>query len=319
MIVLLIITLFVSVDVKAQELESAFRNLRQVTSDEKYINFDVELSPDGKYLVYASDRTDLYGDIVIQPLVGSTHVQKTFYEGMDRFPCFFPTGERIAFATDMNGNFDIFIMRTKGGTAKQQITSSDLDEMSPDVSPDGKSLAYTSYGIDGGNIWVYDFEDRSFTTLGRGEFPRFSPDGTSIVYQKSSSSRDRYYSIWVINVDGSSDTQVVRGDDWSAITPDWKPDGKYIVFASSANKVRKYRYKKKKSRELVRSENKGTDIWVVKTDGTGLTQLTRSKSSDWYPKWSKDNVIYFCSDRRLGKKPTSKAANIWSFVPLLVE
>ena len=319
MIWIVVLLLMIVGTSQAQELSTAYKSLRQITSDQKHMNFDVELSPDGKSLVYASDRTDQYGDIIIQPLQGSTQIQKTFYEGMDRYPCYSPDGERIAFASSMNGNFDIFVMRTKGGTAKRQISFSDLDEISPDFSPDGKKLAYVSYGVDGGNIWIYDFDSGAFTTLGMGEFPRFSPDGQHIVYQKVASKRDRYYSIWTVEVDGSSDTQIVRGNDWSAITPDWSPDGDYIIFASSANKFRKYKYKRKKSKDLVRSEAKGTDIWVVKTDGTGLTQLTRSKGSDWYPKWSPEGVIYFCSDRRLGTKPLSRASNIWSFVPLLVE
>ena len=267
---------------------------------------------------YSSDR---YGDIVIQPLTGSTHIQKTFYEGVDRFPCFSPDGERIAYATDTNGNFDIFVMRTTGGTAKQQITFSDVDETMPDFSPDGKKLTYVSFGLEGGSIWIYDFDAGSFTTIGKGTYPKFSPDGKRIVYQRQGSSKDPYYSIWIINVDGSSDTQVVRGNDWGAITPDWSEDGEWIVFASSANRVPRYRktWRRRTSRLAVRSEAKGTDIWVVKTDGTGLTQLTRSKGSDWAPKW-KGDVIYFCSSRQLGKRSTlSSGTNIWSFVPVLVD
>ena len=77
---------------EAQELKAAYRNLRQITNDERYYNYDVEIGPEGKQIIYASDRTDRYGDIVIQPLVGSTQIQKTFYEGTDRNPTFSPDG-----------------------------------------------------------------------------------------------------------------------------------------------------------------------------------------------------------------------------------
>ena len=311
--------IFMLGSLQAQETEMAYRNLRQITADTENWNFDIEIQPAGDNIIYTSDRTDPYGDILIQPLKGSSQIQKTFHEGTDRHPSYSPDGERFAFASDANGNFDIFVMRTNGGTAKQQVTFSDLDELSPDFSPDGKKLVYVSYGIDGGNIWIYNFDDGSFTTLGKGEYPKFSPDGTKLVYQKRSSNKDRYYSLWIINIDGSSDTQIVRGNDWSAITPDWSPNGEYIVFASSANKIGKYVFTRRKSKVFIQKEAKGTDIWVVKIDGTGMTQLTQSKGSDWNPKWTNENVIYFCSDRRLGRKPSNKASNIWSFIPLLVE
>jgi hypothetical protein len=72
---------------QAQETASAYRNLREVTSDAENWNFDIDIHPDGESILCASDRTDPYGDILSQSFKGSAYTQKTFREGTDRhFP-----------------------------------------------------------------------------------------------------------------------------------------------------------------------------------------------------------------------------------------
>jgi TolB protein len=63
-------------------------------------------------------------------------------------------------------------------------------------------------------------------------------------------------------------------DDW----PTWSPDGQRIAFQSD------------------RSGN--PDLWSIKIDGTGLTQLTDDPAADRYPDWSPDSQkIAFTSKR----------------------
>jgi dipeptidyl aminopeptidase/acylaminoacyl peptidase len=122
---------------------------------------------------------------------------------------------------------------------KRAINVDDLWAMkrvgSYDVSPDGKTLAFTltSYSFDTnkGNtdIYLIDFDGKNLRAFKNSEKnekePKFSPDGTTIAF-----TRDRQ--IWQCNLDGSSEKQLTNiyteasGYKWSA-------DGKKILFVSS--------------------------------------------------------------------------------------
>jgi Tol biopolymer transport system component len=317
----LIVALFVSSPVLAQSVTEAFRNLTPVTSDTKYLNYDIDVSPDGKRILYTTTRTDVYGDIHVQDISGRTSIQRTFYAGADRWGRFSPDGKYIAFASDRNGNFDIFVMETDGGSAVRQVSTNATHDVFPSWSPDGKKLVYTSVSIGGETIWVADLENGSFTILGDGTAPTFSPDGKKILYQKRGT-RDIFPSLWVIDVNGSNDTQIIRGNEWGATWPDWAPDGKNIIFASDVSargKQLSVAAGKGKARFSAAAYRK-TDLWTVSVNGSNLTQITTSKGADWNPRWSSDGRVYFVSDRPLGTGVRSTTAtNVWSFEPNMLD
>ena len=98
--------------------------------------------------------------------------------------------------------------------------------MSLDVSPDGQTIVFDLLGdlymlpINGGLA-------RSLTTgMGFDAQPRFSPDGQRIVFV---SDRDGGENIWIMSIDGADTTQVTTGKGDRYISPEWTPDGSYIV------------------------------------------------------------------------------------------
>jgi Tol biopolymer transport system component len=131
---------------------------------------------------------------------------------------------------DSNGDDD----RSKNplpleGWEENRSLSVDLDEgtwMSVDVSPNGSTLVFDYLGdlftipIGGG--------DATQLTSGMGldAQPRFSPDGEHVVF---TSDRDGGQNIWIIAVDGSDTTQISKGPTNRAESPEWTPDGEYIV------------------------------------------------------------------------------------------
>ena len=56
--------------------------------------------------------------------------------------------------------------------------------------------------------------------------PRFSPDGQRIVF---TSDRSGAENIWVMSLDGTDTTQITKGKGNLYQSPEWTPDGKYIV------------------------------------------------------------------------------------------
>ncbi len=98
--------------------------------------------------------------------------------------------------------------------------------MSVDVSPDGQTLVFDHLGdlftlpIAGGDATQIT-SDLAFDAQ-----PRFSPDGTRIVF---TSDRSGGQNVWVMALDGSDTTQITQGATNRSESPDWAPDGTYIV------------------------------------------------------------------------------------------
>jgi Tol biopolymer transport system component len=73
----------------------------------------------------------------------------TFDPGLQTDPAFSPDGRSIAYASDRNGNFDIWVQPVDGGQARQ-ITTSSAQDTQPTWSPDGRTIVYRSEGTEGG-------------------------------------------------------------------------------------------------------------------------------------------------------------------------
>jgi hypothetical protein len=98
--------------------------------------------------------------------------------------------------------------------------------MSLDVSPDGQSVLFDLVG----DLYVVPIgggEARRITSgIAWDCMPRFSPDGRQIAFISDRSGSDN---LWVMNIDGTGLRQVTKETDFALSSPEWAPDGEYIV------------------------------------------------------------------------------------------
>ena len=98
--------------------------------------------------------------------------------------------------------------------------------ISLDVSPDGTTIVFDHLG----NLFTIPITGGDATQLTSGMAfdaqPRFSPDGSRIVF---TSDRSGGQNVWVMSMDGSDTIQVTEGASNRTESPDWSPDGDYIV------------------------------------------------------------------------------------------
>ena len=202
--------------------------------------------------------------------------QLTFNKDEDWNHGFSPDGTRIAFSSDRDGDFEIFVMNIDG-TGVVQLTHNDALDWGGSWSPDGTRIAFVSDRDGDREILVMNADGTGVVQLTHNDAldfaPRWSPDGTRFVF---SSDRDGDFEIFVMNADGTDPLRLTDNgsQEWTA---SWSPDGTQIAFDSD--------------------RDGDFEIFVMNADGTGVVQLTHNDALDWFPLWSPDGTrIVFESD-----------------------
>jgi TolB protein len=113
--------------------------LRKITSGPNNNGF-AAYSPDGKKIVYRTMGPDGDGLRIMNLEDRSV---TTLTEDYDNFPAWSPRGDLIAFTRKVNGDFDVFTVRTDGKDVRQ-LTRSRGNDAHPAWSPDGEKIVFTS-------------------------------------------------------------------------------------------------------------------------------------------------------------------------------
>ncbi|QDU33198.1 translocation protein TolB [Poriferisphaera corsica] len=281
-------------------------NASKITNTEEGGDFDPEINRSGQWMVYSSTRHRQTADIYKKRLGSASLIQLTNDPAEDRMPTFSPDGKLIAFSSNRSGNWDIYIMDSDGGPARQLTSSNDLDEIHPSFSPDGSKLVYCTFGGPSGQMEMVVIDINSPTTkrfIGYGTLPAWSPSDNTILFQRARERGTRWYSIWSVtlleNGNVTPPTELVSSANAAAITPNWSPDGKYIVFCTVIDP---------ESDDYQRMTK--ADVWVMNADGSGRARVTAGPYAHQQPAWSADGSILFVSDRA-----GEEAKNIWSLRP----
>lgn len=235
-------------------------------------------------------------------LYSSTHLQGP------RCPPQPPRGERYRWALD---DYDIFSARVDGQQI-QRLTNSPRYDAEATVSPDGKTMVFTS--MRGGDLDLYAMNldgthVRQLThEVGYDGGAFFSADSRRIVY-RASHPQDQtaleYYQellaqdlvepshleLFVMNADGSERRQVTSNGA-ANFAPFFHPDGRRIIFSSNV------------SPEATSKESRPSfHLHLINDDGTGLEQVTVSGNFNSFPMFSPDGTrLVWASDRNVSKR-----------------
>ncbi len=111
-----------------------------------------------------------------------------------------------------------------------EFTATEGTWISLDISPDGQTLVFDLLGdlytlpVTGGQA------SPLLTGMAYDVQPRFSPDGESVAFISDRSGGDN---LWTMRLDKTDTTQVSRGNSNLFLSPEWTPDGDFIVVSRS--------------------------------------------------------------------------------------
>ena len=141
-----------------------------------------------------------------------------------------PDGRWIVFDSDRRTNQDVYRMPAEGGEPVM-LTDTPEDEVGPRWSPDGREIAFSTGGRDGG-IRVIPAEGGPSVAVTRGpgndDAPVWSPDGLSIAFRSNRTGRS---ALWLVSRDsvGGPWRDALQLADDAGAPVDWMPDGSGVL------------------------------------------------------------------------------------------
>jgi Tol biopolymer transport system component len=246
-------------------------------------------SPDGQEIAFGTEASWDVGsrNAVSQLWAVDVHTgeRRLVSQGDGVQPAWSPHGHRIAYWQYKGGQRDIVTVPARGGTAVV-VTDDAAMDWSPAWSPDGSYLYFSGNRGGSMNLWRVPIDERSGRVLGAfepvttpslyGGDLGFSRDGALLVYA-AWSTRSALRKVGFDARTGTSVGQPLPAAAPAGSQPSASPDGRRLAFVYSRNQ---------------------DDIFIVRTDGTELRQLTNDSYRDLGPQWFPDGErILFFSNR----------------------
>lgn len=153
------------------------------------------------------------------------------------------------------------VTQARGKPRTISFTTDEGTWLSPDVSPDGRTIVFDMVG----DVWTVPIEGGEARSLTKASgialnfHAAFSPDGSRIAFI---SDRDGQENLWVMNADGSNPKKVSNQREKRMALPAWTPDGNYIIARTGGD-----------------SNNDGRgELWMWHVDGGAGVRVLRDST-----------------------------------------
>ncbi len=196
-------------------------------------------------------------------------------------PDWHPSGDVVAYVQHdaENNSSEIFVTRPDAPDAIQLTDTPRWDESRPDWSPNGRRIVFDAHkptSGEGPDVFVMRADGTRRRNLTKdhpagGSDPVWSPDGTRIAFRDPASD---CMSISVMLSTGAGRTCLrppPLGPNQPHEEPAWSPSGTRIAFVAHTSQPGSTR-----------------EIFVMRSDGTRLRNLTQSATDESDPSWSTD-------------------------------
>lgn len=198
-----------------------------------------------------------------------------------RQPRWAPDGSRFAYVYQGANFSDIFVGdrdgtdQTRLTQAQQPIIEDNDWNFRPTWSPDGRRIAFVSDAASfNPTLWVMAADGsgrRAIPTPGLAQEAvdqlSWSPDGATLAISLFFGPEPSQIALVPVEPASREQARILTNHPAGALDPAWSPDGAWIAYAAR--------------------EAQGTDIFVMRADGSAVQQLTRLGTVR-FPAWSPD-------------------------------
>jgi len=210
---------------------------RRLTSNTRD-NFGARFSPDGKQIVYHSDRT---GNLEIWLFELDTGVERQLTDdpARDLLPDFSPDRGEIVFLSDREGNFHLLAMDSEGSAVRRISQQSILLpggsapslSQAPRWSPDGKAIGYLAMSDDGPGLWLVqpDGGDPRPALSGVLRFDWYR-DSRHVVQTRTAADGSGTLEMHVTDLETGEDELLLTGPNAEPVVA---PDGRAILYCQA--------------------------------------------------------------------------------------
>lgn len=232
-------------------------------------------SPNGRLISWRDEEGDDDGELYVARADGKRRRMVTDDEHDDYDQVWSPKSNRLAYVGWTATRSEIFVVDLRTGEVTR-LTRNDRPDWHPDWSPKGGLIAFTRSNDHASFVYTVLPDGDRQRRLTRGMAPRFSADGTRILFSRGGKGPFQN-DLFVMRADGTRIRRLTRSDGFED-EYSWAPDASGIVF--------------------VRTRNGGTDdlaqsIWHMRPNGKRQRRLTSGDLSAetgnlqaYYPTWS---------------------------------
>lgn len=215
-----------------------------------------------------------------------TDKKKDFDASYNVTPVISPQGDKVAFITNKNFFFDVYIISAIDGKVIKRLVQGNrsnafeqLNILYPGLcwSPDGKKIILTakSSGYDVAYIIDVESEDRETLPIKLDGISsiKFSPDGKLLVFIGHDGTES---DIYLYNMD-SKQLSNLTNDVFTDLSPSWAPDNKTVVFVSDRGQFTDASALRDTFR-IAKTNYHATNLYTINIDTKKITRLSNFQS-----------------------------------------